>query len=64
MARHGIRKEMRGRILNHSLNDIATKHYDRHHYIEEKRAVMERWNDILSLILESKNNVIRMKQTR
>tara|TARA_R110002049_G_scaffold309186_1_gene518207 strand:+ start:20806 stop:22119 length:1314 start_codon:yes stop_codon:yes gene_type:complete len=51
MARHGIRKEMRDRIHNHSLNDIATKHYDRHDYLKEKRAVMEQWDDILRLII-------------
>jgi len=62
MARHGIRKEMRDRIHNHSLNDIATKHYDRHDYLEEKRAVMGQWNDILALILTPKKNVVLMKQ--
>jgi integrase len=61
MARHGIRKELRDRIHNHSLNDIATKHYDRHDYLEEKRQVMSQWNDILGLILESKGNIVRMK---
>jgi len=63
MARHGIRKEMRDRIHNHSLNDIATKHYDRHDYLDEKRAVMKQWNDILILIITPKENVVLMKQS-
>ncbi|UZE95892.1 tyrosine-type recombinase/integrase [Alkalimarinus alittae] len=62
MARHGIRKELRDRIHNHSLNDIATKHYDRHDYLEEKRAVMAQWNDILKLIIEPKDNVTLLKK--
>jgi len=62
MARHGIRKELRDRIHNHSLNDVATKHYDRHDYLGEKRAVLEQWNGILELIINPKDNVVLMAQ--
>lgn len=58
MARSGIPKEMRDRVHNHALNDIATKHYDRHDYLEEKRLVMEQWNGILENILFPKDNVV------
>ena len=62
MARHGINKEIRDRIHNHSLNDISTKHYDRHDYLEEKRIAMKQWNDILNLIINPKDNVILINQ--
>ena len=63
MARQGISKELRDRIHNHSLNDVSTKHYDRHDYLEEKRAVMKQWNDILSLIIEPKDNVVLLNRS-
>ena len=62
MVRHGIRKELRDGVHNHSLNDIATKHYGRNYYLEEKRAVMKQWNEVLTLILSPKDNVVLMKQ--
>jgi len=63
MARHRINKEVRDHIHNHSLNDISTKHYDRHDYLEEKRMAMKQWNDILSLIIEPREKVVLMKQS-
>jgi len=57
MARSGIAKELRDRLHNHSLNDIATKHYDKHDYLEEKRTAMDQWNCILDLILNPRNSV-------
>lgn len=47
----GISKEIRDRIQNHALNDVSTKHYDRHDYMAEKRGAMERWEAYLAELL-------------
>ena len=39
----GLSKEIRDRIQNHALNDVASKHYDMWDYVPEKREAMDRW---------------------
>ena len=51
MARIKIMKEIRDRIQNHALHDVATKHYDRYDYLDEKRHGLERWeNELMKII--------------
>lgn len=50
MARIKILKEIRDRIQNHALNDVASKHYDRHDYFDEKLDGLQRWqNELLKI---------------
>lgn len=53
MARIKILKEIRDRIQNHALHDVASKHYDRHDYFDEKLDGLQRWQDELHKITNS-----------
>lgn len=50
-AKAEISKEIRDRLQNHSLQDVSSKHYDKHDYLTEKRAAMDKWNDYFMSIL-------------
>lgn len=43
MARLGVTKEVRDRVLNHADTSIGGTHYNRHDYAAEKREALERW---------------------
>ena len=43
----GLSKEIRDRLQNHALNDVSSKHYDRHFYIEEKKEALLKWESFL-----------------
>ena len=43
----GIDKGIRDRLQNHSLNDVSSKHYDRHLYLKEKLEALEIWERFL-----------------
>jgi integrase len=45
------------KVLNHSTGDIAEV-YDRHDYLPEKRAALERWAEHLSAIVEGREHKI------
>lgn len=51
MARIKVLKEIRDRIQNHALHDVASKHYDRHDYYDEKLDGLERWQSELERLL-------------
>jgi integrase len=51
LAELRIPKEIRDRILNHNPNDVGSRHYDLHDYIEEKREALTRWSLALEAIL-------------
>jgi integrase len=51
MARIRIMKEVRDRIQNHALNDVASKHYDRHDYFDEKYEGLQKWEIELKRIV-------------
>jgi integrase len=51
LAALGVAKDIRDRCLNHVAGDVGAKHYDRHSYLQEKRAAFTRWNDTLGTIL-------------
>lgn len=44
----GLSKEIRDRLQNHALNDVSSKHYDRHLYLNEKRVAMLQWESFLT----------------
>lgn len=43
LAALGVAKETRDRVLNHADGSVGGKHYNRHDYIGEKRAALDRW---------------------
>jgi integrase len=45
--------EIRNRIQGHALQDIGSRSYDRHDYLDEKREGMERWAAWLQRTLEA-----------
>lgn len=50
-AKIGIQKDIRDRVQNHALRDVASKHYDRYDYLPEKRAAVKTWNEYLTGII-------------
>ena len=52
MARIKVMKEIRDRIQNHALTDIADTHYDAHDYLDEKQAGLMRWERELKRIVQ------------
>jgi integrase len=43
LASLGVDRETRAQLLSHGRQGVQAKHYDRHHYLPEKRAAMEKW---------------------
>lgn len=43
MAKAKLSKELRDRIQGHAFNDVASKHYDRYDYFDEKKKGLDRW---------------------
>lgn len=41
LAAAGVSKEVRAQLQSHGLGGIQSRHYDRHEYLEEKRAALE-----------------------
>lgn len=64
MAEMGIPKDIRDRIHNHALTDVASVHYDRYDYLKEKKQLMDLWQSNLQRILTGKqpNNVVRLSR--
>lgn len=50
MAGIGISKDVRAHLLSHGLSGVQTAHYDRHDYINEKRAALIAWEQHLARI--------------
>jgi len=57
MARIKILKEIRDRIQNHALHDVASTHYDRHDYFDDKLDGLKKWEAELTKIIGSLNGV-------
>ncbi len=53
----GLPLDIRNRIQGHGLQDVGSRHYDRHSYLNEKRAAMERWERALAARLAGENVV-------
>jgi integrase len=57
MTKLGIPRLHVEKVLNHSTGDIAEV-YDRHDYLPEKRAALERWAEYLSAIVEDREQTV------
>lgn len=66
MASMGISKDTRAQLLSHGLSGVQSAHYDRHSYIEEKRAALTAWERRLDQVKSGKNtgNVTQIKSKR
>jgi integrase len=67
MARHGIAdKDLRAQIQSHGLGGIQARHYDRHDYMPEKRAALERWGQYLDELKAGRrqSKVVAMRKRR
>jgi len=67
LAGMGVSKDVRGQLLSHGLSGVQDRHYDRHGYMDEKRAVLRAWNDKLEALRKGEQpagNVVEMGQAR
>lgn len=54
LAGLGISKDTRAQLLSHGLSGVQAAHYDRHNYIDEKRAALVAWEKRLDEITKGK----------
>lgn len=64
MAGLGFSVDLRGQLLSHGLGGVQAVHYDRHSYLPEKKAALEKWERHLEGREEPADNVIPMKRRR
>lgn len=64
MAGLGFSVDLRGQLLSHGLGGVQAVHYDRHSYLTEKKAALEKWERHLEGQEEAADNVIPMKRRR
>ncbi len=43
LSRLGISRDLRAQLLSHGLGGVQARHYDRHAYMDEKRAALHAW---------------------
>lgn len=48
LAALGVSREIRGHLQSHGLGGVQARHYDRHDYLTEKRAALERLRELLT----------------
>ena len=62
-AKMGISKDIRAQLLSHGISGVQAAHYDRHDYLNEKRAVLVAWEAKLEEIQTgtSTSNVIQLR---
>ena len=63
MARVGVQAEIAERVLNHVIPGVRGV-YDRHDYLEEKRAAMDALASLISRIIQPDTNVIELSTRR
>jgi integrase len=63
LAAAGVPGEDVAAILNHVRGDVTGRHYDQYQRATEKRAALERWSRLLSVILEppAATNVVALR---
>ncbi len=66
LAAMRIHKDIRAQLLSHGLSGVQDAHYDRHGYIDEKRAALVAWEKRLDDIATGKKpgNLAQPRQTR
>lgn len=50
LAAMGITREVRAQLQSHGLGGIQNRHYDRHHYMDEKLAALKAWEKKLKAL--------------
>lgn len=60
LAKMGISSDVRAQLLSHGLGGVQIRHYDRHSYMDEKRAALDAWAAKLHEIVtgEAHTNVV------
>lgn len=54
MARLGIHKDIRGRVLNHAVQGVTDRHYTPFDFAPEKRSALDRWAAELTRAVEGR----------
>lgn len=54
MARLGVAKDIRGRVLNHAVQGVTERHYTPYDFAAEKRSALDRWAAELMRAVEGK----------
>lgn len=65
LAALGIHKDVRAQLLSHGISGVQAAHYDRHDYLDEKRAALVAWEAKLTAIEKgekSPGNVVKLKR--
>lgn len=62
-AQMGISKDIRAQLLSHGISGVQSAHYDRHDYLNEKRAVLVAWEAQIAEIETGKprSNVVQLR---
>jgi integrase len=63
LAAMGVSRDIRAQILSHGIGGVQDRHYDRHGYMDEKRAALDAWDQRLKEIAQGKkrvSNVVEM----
>jgi len=56
LASLGVSQDLRAQLLSHGLSGVQNRHYDRHDYLSEKKAVLLKWEDFLDQIARGEYN--------
>ncbi len=51
MAGLGVSRDVRAQLQSHGLSGVQQRHYDKHEYMAEKRAALEKWARHLDRII-------------
>lgn len=64
LAGLGISRDIRAQLLSHGITGVQAAHYDRHGYLEEKRAALLKWERCLTNILtgEAAGKVVKLRE--
>lgn len=65
LAALGVSSDVRAQLQSHGLGGVQTRHYDRHTYMNEKLAALEKWQRHLDLLTSGKTGkVVEMPRPR
>lgn len=65
LAAMGISKDTRAQLLSHGISGVQAAHYDRHAYMDEKRAALVAWETRLEAVRQAArtpSNVVPLGQ--
>jgi integrase len=64
LAGMGISRDVRAQLLSHGISGVQAAHYDRHAYMDEKRAALVAWEARLDEIATGKQNAGNVRKLR